>query len=450
MKENTEFSEKKDSIDLVIKGGTLLTMVDGKVPIHAPWILIRDNRIIDILESSPEFPIPSGTEIIDAADSIILPGLINAHSHTAMTLFRGYSDDLPLAQWLFDKIFPAEAKYLNPDSVYYGTLLGCLEMIASGTTSVIDGYFFQDSTVKAFHKAGLRGLLAQGIIDFSAPGVEDPEKNLEIGRAFLDRWKDCSSLITPGLFCHSTTTCSEHTLKNAKDICDDYSIPLQIHLSETIQDVEQIREKTGLFPVNYLDSLGILDNQLIAVHSVHLNDEEIDILAHKGVRVVHTPESNMKLSSGGARIHDMIQKGIPMGLGTDGCASNNNLDMFLEMDMAAKLGKIINMDPVSMDAETVLKMATIWGARVMGLENDIGSIEKGKKADIIIVDTVAPHMVPLYNPVSNIVYSANGADVKDVIVDGKILMRNKKFCCLDQEEIMEKVRIIGKDIAKGG
>jgi 5-methylthioadenosine/S-adenosylhomocysteine deaminase len=432
--------------DIIIKGGIVLTMVDGQDVIEKANILIKKDRIIDIQTSMNKKQAFNDAEIIDAKNSIIMPGLINAHSHAAMTLFRGYADDLPLQQWLFERIFPAEARYLNSETVYWGSLLGCLEMIASGTTSFVDGYFFQDATIRAAHQSGLRALIAQGVIDFPAPGVDNPAKNLVIGREFLEKWFDFSDLITPGLFCHSPVTCTDKTLKMAKAISNDFSLPLQIHLSETIHEVEEIEKRTGQRPVQYLDGLGLLDSDMITAHSIHLSPDEMDLLVKRDVKIVHVPESNMKLSSGIAKISEMMKRGLKIGIGTDGCASNNNLDLFQEMDSAAKLAKVSTLDPTNMDAKSVLKMATTWGARIMGREEEIGTIERGKKADIIVVDGEKPHMVPLYNPISSIVYSASGADVTDVIVDGKILMKNRIFQTLDPAEIMERIKAINKTI----
>jgi 5-methylthioadenosine/S-adenosylhomocysteine deaminase len=432
--------------DLIIEDGTLLTMVEGEKPLQHATLLIQGDRIADILTAEEKRPSFKGAQVLDARESIIMPGLVNAHGHTAMTLFRGLADDLPLKQWLFEKIFPAEATYLNQDTVYWGALLGCLEMIASGTTTVSDGYFFQDATVRAFQKAGLRALIAQGVIDFPAPGVPDPSQNLLVGKAFIERWAHVSELIRPGLFCHSLTTCSDKTLQEAMRLSHEFSLPLQLHLSETEEEVEEVIHRTGKRPVLHLDHLGLLNESFIGVHAVHLEDEEIEILARNNVRIVHSPESNMKLASGMARITEMVKKGIVVGLGTDGCASNNNLDLFKEMDTAAKLGKVRTLDPVNMGAATVLKMATVWGAKVLGLEKEIGTIEVGKKADIITLDLRKPHLVPLYNPLSTIVYSASGADVKDVVVNGRVLMKDRNFTALDAEEVMAKVREISEKI----
>jgi 5-methylthioadenosine/S-adenosylhomocysteine deaminase len=280
------------------------------------------------------------------------------------------------------------------------------------------------------------------VIDFPAPGVPDPAKNLTRATEFIQKWLGFSDLISPGMFCHSPATCSKKTLRGAMEISRDFSLPLQIHLSETSNEVEEIIKKTGQRPVHFLNELGILNEGLVAAHAVHLTRDEIELLADRGVRVVHVPESNMKLSSGTARIAEMVDLGMKVGLGTDGCASNNNLDLFQEMDTAAKLGKVFSENPVNMGAETVLKMATSWGGAALGIEQDVGTIEKGKKADIIVVDLQSPHLVPLYNPFSSLVYSANGADVRDVIVDGQILLRDRVFQTLDPDEIMEKVRAL--------
>jgi len=432
--------------DLILENGLLLTMVEGKKPLEHATVLIQGDRIAGILAPGEEKPPLKGVQVLDATDSLVMPGLVNSHGHTAMTLFRGLADDLPLKQWLFEKIFPAEAKHLSKETVYWGALLGCVEMIASGTTAVSDGYFFQDATVRAFQKAGLRALIAQGVIDFPAPGVPDPAENLAAGKAFIERWDHATDLIRPGLFCHSLSTCSDRTLQGAMKLSQEFSLPLQIHLSETEEEVEEVIRRSGERPVLHLARLGLLNESLIGVHAVHLEDAEIQFLARNKVGIVHCPESNMKLASGMARVSEMVEKGIVVGLGTDGCASNNNLDLFKEMDTAAKLSKVRTLDPVNMGATAVLKMATIWGAKVLGLEKEIGTIEVGKKADIITIDLRKPHLVPLYNPLSTIVYSANGSDVKDVIVNGRVLMKDRTFTALDAEEVMARVREISEKI----
>jgi len=277
--------------------------------------------------------------------------------------------------------------------------------------------------------------------------VPNPKGNLAVGEEYIKRWLGYSDLIKPGMFCHSPLTCSDKTLKRAMEISRDFSLPLQIHLAETSEEVSEIERLTGKRPVRYLDVLDILDEGLIAAHAIHLSDDEMECLAKRGVKTVHVPESNMKLSSGVARVSEMVEWGLIVGLGTDGCASNNNLDLFQEMDSAAKLGKVFTLDPVNLDATTVLKMATSWGASLLGLEKEIGTIEVDKKADIIVIDQNSPHLVPLYNPLSTIVYSASGADVRDVIVNGRILLKDRTFLTLDPEEIIERVTAFGREIA---
>jgi 5-methylthioadenosine/S-adenosylhomocysteine deaminase len=430
--------ENKENCTIVIEGGILLSMVDGEGPLHDARVAISGDRIKEVSVSHNN-SLPETNEIIYATDAIILPGLINTHCHSPMVLFRGMADDLPLKSWLYEHIFPAEAKYIHPDTVYWASLLACVEMIASGTTTCIDGYFFADEIVKALHKSGMRALVAQGVIDFPAPGVPDPKKNLLVASAFLERWMHFSDRIIPGIFCHSPLTCSEKTLLRAQEISTQFDLPLQIHLSETQEEVTEIKQKTSMRPAFYLDKLGLLKNNLIAAHAIYLNEEEIDLLAKREVKIAHCPESNMKLGSGVAPVAQMLEKGITVGIGTDGCASNNNLDLFAEMDTTAKLAKVATLDPTIIDARAVLAMATIKGAKVIGLEDRIGSIEPGKKADIIIVDTHSPHMTPMYNPYSQLVYSATGGDVRDVIINGNIVYRDRRFTNLDSAEIMDEV-----------
>jgi 5-methylthioadenosine/S-adenosylhomocysteine deaminase len=428
----------KKNNTIVIEGGLLLSMVDGQEPLHDARVVISGDTIKEV-SSSCNSSLPETNEIIYATDAIILPGLINTHCHSPMALFRGMADDLPLKSWLFEHIFPAEAKHINPDTVYWASLLSCAEMIASGTTTCIDGYFFANEIVEAMDKSGMRALVAQGVIDFPAPGVPDPKKNLFVASAFLEKWTHFSDRIIPGLFCHSPVTCSKRTLLEAQEISTQFDLPLQIHLAETNEEVTEICQKTSMRPAFYLDELGLLKSNLIAAHAIYLNEEEIDLLAKREVKIAHCPESNMKLGSGIAAVAQMLEKGITVGIGTDGCASNNDLDLFLEMDTTAKLAKVANLDPTIIDAHTVLAMATIKGAKVIGLENNIGTIEEGKKADIIIIDTQSPHMTPMYNPYSQLVYSATGGDVRDVIINGNIVYRDRHFTNLDSAQIMDEV-----------
>jgi 5-methylthioadenosine/S-adenosylhomocysteine deaminase len=447
----TFFSRKEDVMrgkrryDLIIEGGILLSMVEGQEPLYDARILISGDTI-DEVGARHTGRMPEAQETIDAEGTIIVPGLINSHTHSPMTIFRGMADDLPLKRWLFDHIFPAEAKYMDPHTVYWASLLACAEMIASGTTTVVDGYFLADEVVKAFHTAGMRALVAQGVIDFPAPGIPDPGKNMDVALDFMERWRSFSDRIIPGLFCHSPLTCSQETLQNSWDISRRFGVPLQIHLSETEDEVMELEQRTGLRPALYLDSLGILGSGLVGAHAIHLNAEEIGLVAERGVKIAHCPESSMKLASGIAAVDVMLHEGITIGLGTDGCASNNNLDLMSEMDAAAKLGKYARLDPTALDAKAVLTMATRGGAELMGIEDTAGTIEPGKKADITIVDADAPHMTPLYSPFSQIVYSATGGDVRDVIINGAIVYRDRRFTALNPTEIVGEVQRIAQRI----
>ncbi|MFO8090155.1 MAG: amidohydrolase [Desulfatiglandaceae bacterium] len=426
---------------VMIRGGMVLTMTGDLKPLENTNIHISGGAI-SAIGKPPDIPEPADAEIIDAADCIVAPGLVNLHNHLAMTLFRGFSDDLPLRKWLFEKIFPAEAAFLSPETVYWGALLGCLEMISSGTTCFADGYFFPDSTVKAVSDSGMRGLIAQGVIDFPAPGIKNPEENIDVAVSFIEKQDKQANLVTRGLFCHSPITCSAETLKSAAEISRRHRIPIQIHLSETISEREEIETVHRMKPVEYLESIGFLGPDLIAAHAVHVDEEETQRLKENGVKVVHTPESNMKLCSGVAPVQRYIQTGMHVSLGTDGCASNNDLDMFREMDKAAKLSKVTEKDPTSLDARTVMKMATSWGAEALGLEKSIGTLEVGKRADLMVIDTDAPHLCPLYDPYSALVYAARGSDVRDVFIDGVPVLRNRRFTRLDPAEIIERVRML--------
>lgn len=434
------------SFDRVIYNGVVMTVnpdfdiiPDGVVGIKSGIIECAESRKRDI----PYYP---AKEYINARGGIILPGLVNAHVHLPMSLFRGLADDLSYWDWMNDHIFPAEKKYINAKTVRIGTLLSCAEMIMAGTTTCCDGYFFEDAAAEAVMETGLRAVLAQGVIDFPAPGVPDPLKNIEAANEFVKRWKGRSPLIIPSIFCHSPYTCSAETLINGKQAADQHGVLFQIHVAETKAEVEQMRAEKGMSPVQYLDNLNILDHHTLIHHGVWLDEKDISILSERKTGMVHCPESNMKLASGIAPVPEMIRQGIAVGLGTDGCASNNNLDLFCEMDSAAKLHKVHKKDPTVMNAKTVLRMATIEGANAIGLGDKIGSIEPGKQADIIIIDTHKPHLTPMYHPESHLVYAVCGSDVRDVFVAGKAIYRNYRFKMFDVDDILNRSAAIGHDI----
>ena len=436
-------------LDILISGGTTLTISKDMDIIENARIGIKDGNIVFVGEKGDHLPDYRCEKFIDASGSLIMPGLVNTHTHLPMVCFRGLADDLPLMDWLNNHIFPAEARYVNSDMVYHGSMLAMAEMILSGTTTFCDAYFFESSVAKATIETGMRGVACQGFIDFPTPDNPNPSNKEDIARTFIEKWTGVSPLVSPALVCHSPYTCSPETLTLIKGIAREHNLLFLIHLSETQEEVTLIRERYGTTPVRHLYNLGILDEKTVSAHCVWVDDEEIDILADCGVKVSHVPESNMKLAAGNAPIPQMIGKGITVGLGTDGCASNNDLDMFLEMDTTAKIHKVVEMDPTVMDAETVLRMATIEGAKTLGMENSVGSIEEGKCADIIILDMKKPHLTPLYNSYSQVVYSATGADVTTSIINGQVVMEKRRLLTIDLPDIMEKVIIISQKIAPG-
>jgi len=432
------------NFDTVIHNCTIITVDPDFDIIKHGIICIKDGRLERISAKAHEQELPDSKEVIDAKGGIVLPGLVNTHTHLPMTLFRGLADDLPLNIWLNEHIFPAEKENINPKSVRYGTLLACSEMLLSGTTTCCDGYFLEEIVAEAVNDSGMRAILGQGVIDFPAPGVADPSENIINAEEFAKKWLGVSPNIIPSIFCHSPYTCSTRTLKDAKTAADNKGLLFQIHVSETKQELNQIQSEHRMTPVEYLDSIGILDSNTLLAHCVWIDNHDIEIIAKQNAKISHNPESNMKLATGVASVPRFLDSGITVGLGTDGCASNNNLDLFQEMDTTAKLHKVISHDPTVMDAKSVIIMATIGGAKAIGLGNEIGSIEVGKQADLIIIDTDKPHLTPLYNPVSHIVYAAQGSDLRDVIVAGKILVRNRKLLTLDINNILKRVTEISK------
>ena len=432
--------------DIVIHNGLIITVNSDFDIIENGVVCISNGTIHRIEAQVHDTPLPEAKEIIDANGGIIMPGLVNTHTHLPMTLFRGLADDLPLALWLDEFIFPCEAKYLTPETVRLGTLVACAEMMLSGTTTCCDGYFFENDVASAIYESGIRGVLGQGVIDFPAPGVPDPSDNIENAVRFFEKWQKVSPLITPSIFCHSPYTCSQETLKKAKAASDSKALLFQIHAAETKNEYIEIQTEHHTTPVKYLDRIGVLDENTLMVHGVWLDDDDIEIIAKRRSTVSHNPQSNMKLASGIAPVPDLLTAGVTVGLGTDGCASNNDLDLFREMDTGAKLHKVNLMDPTVMDAKTVLKMATIEGAKAIGVDEHIGSLEPGKQADIIIVDADTPHLVPMYNPYSHIVYAANGSEITCSIINGRPVLLNGQIRSVDEEEAFSHVRRIAEEI----
>jgi len=435
-------------LDTLIFNGTVLTMDPACSILNDGIVGIRDGQIVRLASGPMDGPLPEAEATLDADGGLVLPGLVNAHTHLPMSLFRGLADDLPLSVWLDEHIFPAESAHIAPQSVKLGTLLSCAELLLAGTTTCCDGYFLEDRVAEAARTTGLRVVLGQGVIDFPAPGIPDPEENVNHAAAFADRWLDMDPLLTPSIFAHSPYTCSPETLKAAKAAASDRGLLFQIHVAETRQEFRDSRSKTDDSPVAFLDHLGILDPDTLLVHAVWTDENDLAILSHRGAKMVHCPESNMKLGSGVAAVPKWLEDGLTVGIGTDGCASNNNLDLFKEMDMAAKLHKVYTGDPTVMDAVAVLKMATIGGARAIGREREIGSLEIGKQADVIIIDVSKPHLFPLYNPISHIVYSASGADVREVMVAGRFLVRDRHLMTIDIDDVMDQVNRLARQIRR--
>ncbi len=374
--------------------------------------------------------------IIDCTHKTVMPGFANAHNHAAMTLFRNYADDMKLMDWLFSKIFPLEDK-LTDEAVYWASLLAMVEMIKGGTTVYSDMYFFMDSTVKAASEAGMRAVLSRGLQGES--GGEDLDyrlkENLELYRQYHN---SSDGRIKVMLGPHSVYTCSEAYLRKVVKASAEHGIPIQIHLSETKEEVRNAIEKYGMSPVRYLDRIGMLGNTTVAAHCVVVDDEDMDILAARGVQVVHNPGSNMKLASGIAPVSRMLEKGINVCLGTDGASSNNNLDMLEEMRMATYLQKVSTDDPTALPVDAVLRMATVNGARALGFEG-LGTLAAGSPADMIILDTEQAQYYPKYNVRSALVYSGSSADVETVMINGSLVMEKRNLITLDEERILYKV-----------
>jgi 5-methylthioadenosine/S-adenosylhomocysteine deaminase len=436
-----------ETIELLILGGTLITLSDRMEVIEDAAVGISGGRI-RFASRRTDAPTSHATETIDATGCVVMPGLVNTHTHLPMTCFRGLADDLPLMEWLHDHMFPAEAKHVNRDMIYRGALLGFAEMILSGTTTCCDSYFYESRVARAAVDAGVRIVAGQGFIDFSPPDAEELVKKAAAAEKFISKWQPLSPMVIPSLFCHSPYTCATETLQTVRRIADEAGVPLMMHLSETKVEVEIIRSRYGLRPVQYLDKIGVLGGNSAAVHCVWLDDDEIALFAASGTAVCHCPESNMKLASGVARIPEFLKRGVPVGLGTDGCASNNDLDMLLEIDTMAKLHKVDTLNPTVLDAATALRIATIGGARVLGLQDLVGSVEPGKCADLIVVDMRKPHLTPLYHVYSQIVYASRGSDVRDVIINGKVVMRNRRLLTLDVQKVMDDVREIADRVRR--
>lgn len=428
-------------MNILIKNATLLSMGDKEEPVENVEVAIEKDKIKYIGEVPEDF---YAEKVIDARESLVMPGLIDGHTHIAMSLFRNYADDLPLMEWLKTRIWPLEEK-LTAQDVYWGSMLGVAELIRSGVTCFSDMYFFMEETAKAVEEAGIRAVLARGLVG----GDNDDGRRFEETRKLYKSWHNGAGgrlkfMVGP----HAPYTCSPGYLRKVVELARELNVGIHIHIAESADEVEESLKNYGKSPVRHIYDLGLFDIPTVAAHCVHLSDEDIEILAENKVSVVNNPTSNLKLASGFAPVEKMIKKGINVALGTDGPSSNNNLNMFEEINLAAIINKSVDHDATSIPAITAIKMATVNGAKALGLEKEIASIEVGKKADLIIIDTQKPHFYPRHNIISAVAYSAQASDVKTVIVDGKIVMEDYEIKTIDTERIMFEAEKAAKDLMR--
>jgi 5-methylthioadenosine/S-adenosylhomocysteine deaminase len=435
------------TVDLLVVNGTLVTMDDKRRVIEDGGVAIKGGRIVEVGSRRDIIGRFIATQTIDARGKIIIPGLINGHTHIPMTLFRGLADDLDLQDWLTKYIFPAEAKNVSEEFVRAGTRLGLAEMIRGGTTTYCDMYYFEDAIADETAKAGVRGLLGETVIDFPVADNKNFEEAMAYVERFVQKWKG-HELITPAIAPHAPYTVSEEHLKEAKAFSDRTGAPIVTHVSETKREVDDSIKARNASPVEYLRRIGFLNDRVIAAHVVWPVGNDIDTLERAGTGVVHNPQSNMKLASGVAPVPRMIKEGVRLGLGTDGAASNNDLSMWEEMDTVAKLHKVFTGDPKVISAQQAFEMATIGSARALHMEKEIGSIETGKRADLVLVAQDALNQLPLYNIYSHLVYATKTSDVQTVIINGRLVMRDRRLLTLDEAAIKEGAKMFRARVIK--
>ncbi len=431
---------KKEKADLIVTGGAVVTMNAERRIIEDGAVAVKGDAIVAVGPRAVVEAKYSGAQTIDAKGKLVLPGLINGHTHVPMTLLRGLKDDVTLEEWLTKAIFPAEAKNVNEEFVRWGTRLAAAEQIRGGVTTFVDMYYFEDAIAEETKAAGMRGVLGETFLDFPAPDNKSNAAMLDYTEKFLKRWQG-DPLIHAAVAPHSMYLCSQKTLQDSVALARKYNAPILIHVAETKKELIDSREKNGTTPVQYLDRLGILGPDVVAAHCIWVDEADRKILAQRQVGCVHNPSSNMMLASGVAPVIEERAAGIAVGLGTDGPAgSNNDLNLMEEMDLAAKLQKVTKMDPRALGAKAVVEMATIEGARALHMDKEIGSLETGKKADIIVIGLDAPNAVPMYNAYSQLAYALKGSDVETVIIGGRTVMRDRKLLTLDEPAILAKAR----------
>jgi len=434
-------------LDLFISGGTVVTMdaefrviEDGAVGIEGD-VITQIGKRADL-----DTKARGAKKTIDARGTLVLPGMINGHAHAAMSLFRGVAEDHSLDDWLQRYIFPAEARNVTEDFVFWGTRLGVLEMLRGGVTTYADMYYFEDVVARVTKEAGMRGVLGETILDFAAPDHKTPAAALAYTEKYIERWRG-DPLITPAVAPHSIYTLSTETLKSTAALARATGAPILMHIAEAPFESEQSRLKHGGSPVDYLERIGLLGADVVGAHCVWVDATDISTLLRRGVGTVHNPSSNMKLASGVMPVVDLLTAGVPVGLATDSAASNNNQDLFQEMNVAAKLQKVTRMDPRALPARQVVEMATIGGARALHLDKQIGSLEVGKQADVVLIGTGATHSTPMYNVYSQLVYALNAHDVLTVVIAGKIVMEVRVMMTMDKPAILAKAHEYQRKVA---
>jgi 5-methylthioadenosine/S-adenosylhomocysteine deaminase len=435
-------------IDLVIAGDYVVTM-DSSGTIHQGAAVAVDDGVIVAIGPAAEIEANyPAREVLQGQNRIVMPGLINGHSHAAMTLLRGVADDLALMDWLNNYIFPAEVAFVDAEFVRIGTELACWEMIRGGTTTFVDMYYYPDTIAEVVERCGMRALVSATVIDQRSPDAENADDSLAKGNDFIERWKGRSSRITPIFGPHANYTLDADQLRATREAALVHGVPISIHMSESPFEVQYSKDTFGMTSIDLFESIGFFDGPTIAAHVVWPTESEIPILADRGVGVIHNPTSNMKIASGIAPVTEMLRAGVRVGLGTDGAASNNDLDMWEEMRLASFLQKVEQMNPEALSAETVLNMATAGGATAIGLGDDIGSIEAGKRADLIQVAFDDVHHVPTYDVISHLVYVSDEQDVASVVVDGKVLMRGAEFLTIDTARVADEARALAAKIKR--
>ncbi len=435
-----------DRIDLIVRGDYVVTMDASGTAYEKGAVAVDEGLILAIGSASDIEAEYSANEVLDGGDRIVMPGLINGHSHAAMTLLRGVADDLALMDWLNNYIFPAEVEFVDPEFVRIGTELACWEMIRGGTTTFVDMYYYPDTIAEVVENCGMRALISATVIDQRSPDAENADDSIAKGIGFIERWKGRNSRITPIFGPHANYTLNAEQLAATRKAALELGVPISIHVSESPYELQYSQDTYGMTSIMLYESIDFFDAHTIAAHVVWPTEEEIAVLAARNVGVIHNPTSNMKIASGISPVTEMLAAGVRVGIGTDGAASNNDLDLWEEMRLAAFLQKVDRMDPEVMSATTVLTMATRGGAIAAGLGDSVGSLEVGKRADLIQVAFEDVHHVPTYDVISHLVYVTDEQDVASVVVDGKLLMKEREMLTIDTERVAAEAKALAARI----